>query len=259
MLLRQVFDKILGSRMRGVTYIRGVYDFKTYFKRLRPRSADQDIKTQFGLQFQVSEDGRRVNVKSKKSCSLQVPFGAWYQMLPHPNLEENTIPHRDTVPPFGEAKEWSEFCEDIVPTLLPFYKSEYRHSVHIPVEDRDEMVAFLTNGPGPTTPPEWIDWADFAIREPCTDPETALQVNTSMKRKKRPSWRPWLKPKKKFPFRVGTWVAFEFKDGLYAGVIGEVYEEDDLCRVDFADGDKADYDSDEIHYAVQLYKREFEE
>ena len=252
--------------MRGVTYIRGVYDFKAFLKRVRPKSADKGIKTQFGLQFAVSEDCRRVNVKSKRCCSLQVPFGDWYQMLPNPTLEGHTVPHRNTVPPVCEAKEWSEFREEIAPTLLPFYKSEYRHSVHIAAKDRDEMVAFLTNGPGPTTPPEWVDWADFAVREPSTDPATELHGNTPEKARKRPVWRPWLKPtkkskptkKKEFPFCVGTWVAFEFDGHIYAGVIGEVYHEDGECRVDFTDGDKGDYDADEIHYAVQLYQREFE-
>ena len=60
-----------------------------------------------------------------------------------------------------------------------------------------------------------------------------------------------------FPFTVGTWVAVEFDDGAYTGTIVELYEDEQLCRVEFTDGDSADYDADEIHYAVQLYQRDF--
>jgi len=59
-----------------------------------------------------------------------------------------------------------------------------------------------------------------------------------------------------FPFPVGTWVAFEFSNGTYTGRISKVWNAD-LCKVDFADGDTADYDGDEIHYAAQLYQRDF--
>ena len=43
---------------------------------------------------------------------------------------------------------------------------------------------------------------------------------------------------------------------MYSGIIAKVWSAD-LCKVDFSDGDTADYDGDEIHYAVQLFKREF--
>ena len=35
------------------------------------------------------------------------------------------------------------------------------------------------------------------------------------------------------------------------------YEEEELWRVEFTDTDSADYDADEIHYAVKLYQRDF--
>ena len=177
-------------------------------------------------------------------------------MLPHPRFPD-AVPDRDAVPPLSATKDWSEFSEEIVPTLLPFYKSEYRHSVHIPDVDREEMVNFLTHGPPPAIAPAWIDWADQVARESDEVSETESTAVVTGKRKRRPMWRPFMKPRKKFPFREGTWVAFQFDDGLYPGIIGEVYEDDGLCRVDFADGDRADYDADEIHYAAQLYQREF--
>ena len=52
-------------------------------------------------------------------------------------------------------------------------------------------------------------------------------------------------------------MAVKFADGTYVGTIVEHYEGEDLCRVQFTDGDAADYDSDEIHYATQLYQRDF--
>ena len=77
-------------------------------------------------------------------------------MLPHPKYPD-AVPHRDNVPPLSGAKEWPEFSGDIVPTLLPFYKSEFRHSVHIPDADREEMVNFLTHGPPTNATPAWMD------------------------------------------------------------------------------------------------------
>ena len=63
---------------------------------------------------------------------------------------------------------------------------------------------------------------------------------------------------KKFPYSVGTWVAFEFPEGLFAGIITQVFESEGLCEVEFTDGDKGDYDADEICYASQLYKVKFD-
>ena len=143
---------------------------------------------------------------------------------------------------------------------------------------------FLTNGPAPATPPEWIDWGNppAARTLPPSDPESgAVAAIREPEERRRAVWGPFLQPRrsvannqvsttndvvnnevsttssKPFPFPVGTWVAFEFDDGVYPGQIAECYEGEDLCRVEFADGDKADYDGDEIQYASQLYEREF--
>ena len=61
----------------------------------------------------------------------------------------------------------------------------------------------------------------------------------------------------KFPYPVGTWVAFEFPQGFFSGTITKLYANEDLCEVTFTDGDHADYDEEEICYAIQLYEREF--
>ena len=72
-----------------------------------------------------------------------------------------------------------------------------------------------------------------------------------------------LAPKKQstcaFPFRIGTFVAFEFPQGIFVGHITKLYPGEDLCQVTFTDGDIGDYDTDEILYATQLYEREFPE
>ena len=60
-----------------------------------------------------------------------------------------------------------------------------------------------------------------------------------------------------FPYAIGTWVAFEFPEGMFAGTITHVYERENLCQVKFTDGDQADYDADEICYAKQLYEHNF--
>ena len=62
-----------------------------------------------------------------------------------------------------------------------------------------------------------------------------------------------------FPYPLGTWVAVEFGDaGVFSGTVTKLYPGEDLCEVTFSDGDKADYDADQICYATQLYKAEFE-
>jgi len=62
---------------------------------------------------------------------------------------------------------------------------------------------------------------------------------------------------KPFPYAVGTWVAFDFGDKTYAGQITKLYPGEDLCSVRFTDGDKGDYEADEIQYATELYAYKF--
>ena len=62
---------------------------------------------------------------------------------------------------------------------------------------------------------------------------------------------------KPFPYPVGTRVAVEFGDDIYSGTISKLYPGEDLCEVIFTDGDKADYEADQITYAKQLYEHKF--
>lgn len=283
-----------------------------HLRNVRPRTADRDIKMQFSLQLRSSEDGTKIVVRSKDAVSVRIPFGPWIPMLPH-RSRPHAIPDPENVPPTMESKDWSELPEDIAPTLLKFYKGELRHPVHIPETERAEMVQFLTQGPPPPVPPEWIVWG---IPVESTDVVPAAAVTAPVPTRivaRAPVHRPFLQPRRAqrgacrcgslthrrvthrscplnpnsanstsstavaptarandtaddtadgssssaFPFPVGTWVAFEFDDGVYAGVIKKYYEGEDLCEVEFTDGDRADYDGDEITYAAQLYKRDF--
>lgn len=297
----------MGSRLRGITSIRGVYNFMEHLRNVRPRTADRDIKLQFSLQLRSSEDGTEIVVRSKFHVSVRVPFGPWNTMLPH-RSRPHAIPAPENVPPTMESKEWSEFTEDIAPTLLKFYKGELRHPVHIPEAVRAEMVQFLTQGPPPPVPPEWIVWG-VPVESTGEVPAAVVTAPVATPVVRDPVHRPFLQPRRtqrracrcgslthrrvthrscplnpnrantassttvaptasatetadgssssSFPFPVGTWVAFEFDDGVYPGIIKKHYEGEDLCQVQFTDGDTADYDGDEIHYAAQLHQRDF--
>jgi len=278
-----------------VTNIRAVFDFKALLRAIRPKTSDKDIKTQFSLQFKATEDGSGIQVRTKAAVNMNVDFGPWNVMLPH-RQRPDAIPHRDVVPPICPSKQWSEFGDEIVPSLQSFYNNEFRHPVHIPDADRVEMLEFLTRGPAPPAPPGWIAWDDFTpeVENQVVDTvAAAVAAPAAAGQTRQRAWRPFLQPRQKrcrcgstthkrithkdcpmnpsradpdatvtstapvFPFPVGTWVAFEFGDGMFPGKISKLYEGDDLCEVVFTDGDKADYEGDEIIYAAQLYEREF--
>ena len=196
----QVFEEILGKRLAGVTYIRGVYDFKAHLHRVRPRAADRGIQTQFGLQFRLCDDESAVMVRSKNACSLWVEFGPWIQMLPH-RSRPDAVPDRDVVPPVLELKEWEDFPKVIAPSLSRFYKEKFCHPVHIPVEIKDEMLLVLSSGPGPATPLPWIEWGD----PPAAGTSTALPPSDSgsgaaaaarePRGRRRAVWGPFLAPR----------------------------------------------------------------
>ena len=62
---------------------------------------------------------------------------------------------------------------------------------------------------------------------------------------------------KPFPYPLGTWVAVEFGENTFPGTITKVYPGENLCEVVFTDGDKADYEADQITYAKQLFEAKF--
>ena len=205
----------------------------------------------------------------KDAVDVRVPFGPWKVMLPDPRRPD-AIPNRDAVPPVAESKDWPEFEDWIVPTLRDFYNDAFEHPVHIPAADKEEMLAFLERGPDPAAPPGWIVWEDASAGGDAgagADADAsaggdagagaAADASAGGDAGAGPGADPGAEAgAAEFPFPVGTWVAFKFPDGTYTGVISKVWNAD-LCKVEFSDGDTGDYDGDEIHYAVQLYKRDF--
>jgi len=269
MFVVQICAQILDERFAGITKIRGVWDFKTFLQHIRPVAASKGIQTKFSLQFQVAEDGSKIMCRHKGAVDVRVQFGPWQVMLPHPKRPD-AIPHRDAVPPVCEAREWPEFEAWIVPTLRMFYNDEFEHPVHIPDADKEEMLAFLTRGPDPPAPPGWIAWDDAEVDADAVagagagtgagagaDAGARAGADAGAGAEARAGADAGAGAgAAEFPFPVGTWVAFEFSNGTYTGRISKVWNAD-LCKVDFADGDTADYDGDEIHYAAQLYQRDF--
>ena len=268
----QVCREILGAKFTGITRIRGVWDFKSFLARLRPRSADAGIQTKFSLQFKATEDGRKILVRHKGAVDLRVEFGPWEVLLPYPGRAD-LIPHRDAVPRVAANKDWPEFEGGIVPTLREFYNDEFEHPVNIPAADKEEMLAFLTRGPDPPSTSGWIAWDDAVESSDSGDDagdEARVHAgddagivagdNATVDAGDDAGVVAGDEDTKtnEFPFPVGTFVAFQFTSGLFRGKVVHIYpDEKDLCRVEFTDGDHGDYDGDEIHYAVQLYQREF--
>lgn len=149
--------ELFGNRLAEVVDIRGVYDWKNLLLNCRPRSADEDIQLQFSLQLRARAD-TTIEVRSKASVSASVPWSPWYQMMPHPQVDEAILPARDQVPSLAQSKAWPQFNSQVVPCLKRFYSRSYKHPVAIPPEERQEMLRFLRRGPDPPSAPEWIDW-----------------------------------------------------------------------------------------------------
>ena len=133
------------------------------------------IQSQFGVQFQTSTC--KMEPQSWHNCKiqghLQLVGSIWslesgFLMYVEEVRTPDTIPNRDTVPPVCGPKTWLllvEVREQIVPTLLKFYEETFRHpAVHILVEDLEEILELLTNGPADPTSSEWIEWLSGVVR-----------------------------------------------------------------------------------------------
>ena len=187
----QVCKEILGTRLKGVVDIRGVHDFKSLLRCCRPCSADEDLQTQFSLQLQVRHDFT-IDVRSKRAVSAKVSWGPWNKMMPHPDILETDLPHRDDVPGMQSPKEWVDFEDKIVPKLSEFYKREFNHPVAIPDVDKTEMLAFLQNGPVTASAPNWIDW-DTRVEVPHPAVlETPAVVMSAPEPTRKKAWKPFL-------------------------------------------------------------------
>ena len=301
----KICKEILGDRLVDIVDIRAVYDFKGLLAGCRPQKADKFIQEQFAVTFTAKEDGR-IMCRSKRAVSATVPWSADYLMMPHPECSLSFLPPRTEQPLVMPEREWPEFAEKVVPSLLRFYKYEFKHPVSIPEDERIEMIRFLKEGPPLPRTPEWIPWDDMAPTTTVPPPTTTVtDTRPRAGAKRRRDWRPFLQPRPsrtrkrarpvaaasttderaqpaaaasthtgapavpndsdtdnevpgEFPYRLGTFVAVEFTDGIYSGCITKLFPGEDSCLVTFSDGDKAEYDADQIQYAIELYEQEFE-
>ena len=171
--------------------IRGVHDFKSFLRCCRPSAADEELQTQFSLQLQVGNDFS-VDVRSKRAVSAKVMWGPWNRMMPHPDICEDDLPHREDVPDLQPPKEWADFRAKIVPKLKEFYRSEFVHPVVIPDDDKKEMLHFLETGPVSASAPDWIQWdvrADLPNPAVVEAPALALSAPEPTRKK---AWKPFL-------------------------------------------------------------------
>ena len=83
--------------------------------------------------------------------------------MPHPDCPDVELPAPDDQPSVAENKSWTDLEDVIVPSLKKFYNHRFRHPIHIPSEDRREMLKFFENGPPKAPPPRWINWAQHPL------------------------------------------------------------------------------------------------
>ena len=154
----QLCKEVFGDRLQEVVDIRGVHDWKTMMRDLRPRSADEDIQQQFRLELTARADAS-IDVRSKSAVSARVPWSPRFKILPFPGVSETVLPASTQAPTLAPPKPWTDLKAKVVPCLKRFYSRAYRHPVHIPPEEREEMLQFLQNGPAQPSAPAWIDWS----------------------------------------------------------------------------------------------------
>ena len=200
----QIAKELFGDQLEEVVDIRGVHDWKNLVRGCRPSSADEDIQVQFSMQLRARADAT-IDVRSKSAVSAKVQWGPWYQIMPHPRVPATDLPASNKVPATAPSKSWPQFETKIVPCLQKFYSRAFRHPVHIPAEEQQEMLQFLRRGPPPASAPAWIDWsvtsgeseagaATEGVIEPGAAPATAPASGPPRVARKK-IWRPFLAPR----------------------------------------------------------------
>ena len=117
-----------------------------------------------------------IDVRSKSAISARVVWGPWYQIMPYPRVPATALPASTQVPALAPSKSWPEFNKKIVPCLQKFYSRAFRHPVHIPAEEQQEMLEFLRRGPPPVSTPAWIKWTlTNGESETCASADGAVQ------------------------------------------------------------------------------------
>ena len=173
-------------------------------RNLRPRSADEDIQLQFRLELTARADAS-IDVRSKSAVSARVPWSPRFKLLPFPGVSERVLPASTQAPTLAPSKSWPEFKAKVVPCLQRFYSRAYRHPVHIPPEEGEEMLQFLKNGPAPPSAPAWIDWsrdipqseADAAaVDAPASGPDERAPTSGPAEIRRKKEYHPFLAPRK---------------------------------------------------------------
>ena len=152
-----------GQRLFAFEDIRRVYNFDTFVRNYRPKTADKGVKVsviahcrlhgcvlahcwlhacvlahyclnecvlvqkQFCITQEVREvDGElRVYCRSKKAIGAKTPWSDWGQMYPSPLDLRPQPPHPpEAIPPVADNKPWEDFDEKIAPTLVRYI---FRH------------------------------------------------------------------------------------------------------------------------------------
>lgn len=102
--------------------IRAVYDFKTFVKRYRPKSADKGLQKHFSLDFErrVIRNEVYIFTRSKNAMSAKTTWSDWVQVYPSLLDQRSVRVHHppSTVPPVMKNKPWDDFETRVVPTLL---------------------------------------------------------------------------------------------------------------------------------------------
>ena len=63
--------------------------------------------------------------------------------------------------------------------------------------------------------------------------------------------------KEKFPYPLGTVIARDFNGEIFTGKISKLYPDDpSICQVTYTDGDKEDFDAEQVTYGSALYVRD---
>ena len=111
-------SKVYGSRLRLFEDVRAVYDFDTFVKDYRPKTADRGITHHYSFELELRPQ-RQVFLRSKKSMGAKTPWSAPVQMYPSLlDLAADHQPHdADTVPPVLENNDWEDFATHVAPSL----------------------------------------------------------------------------------------------------------------------------------------------
>ena len=158
---KRMCQHVYGDRLTAFVDIQRNYDFDEFVSTYRPGKADNHIKKQFAVDFEVrSVEGKsRVFIRSKSRMSDKEAWHPWTQMYPSLLTLRRHQPHSpSTIPPTAPNNVWEDFLPRVCPTLRRFYNGSMKHGITIPEDDSDEMLHFFAGELPDGEPPAWITW-----------------------------------------------------------------------------------------------------